>query len=77
MAARILDRYVLACMVLDAAIVLVALAFAESLRRTLPYGLQLADKAYLNLSIYGLALGCWLFSAYHFHLYEWHWTVSL
>lgn len=76
MIGRLLDRYVLACLILDAAMIAATLALAEALRETLPFGLQLADRAYVTPATYALVLACWLVSAFHFRLYEWRWTVS-
>ena len=76
MIARMLDRYVLACLILDALVMLASLSVAEYLRTTLPFGLQLEERGYLNWGVYLLALALWLASAFHFRLYEWRWTVT-
>ncbi len=76
MIARTLDRYVLACLIIDALVVLASLSVAEYLRTTLPFGLQLEDRGYLNGAVYLLVLVLWLASAFHFRLYEWRWTVT-
>ena len=76
MIARMLDRYILACLALDALMIMLSLATAELLRTVLPFGRELGNITYLNAAVYLLALGCWLVSAFHFHLYEWRWTVT-
>jgi len=76
MTARMLDRYVVACLVADIITIVVTLAVAEFLRSTLPFGRQLTSVNYISVAVYLLAVGCWLASAFHFHLYEWHWTVT-
>ena len=76
MIARMLDRYVLACLAIDALMMLATLSVAEYLRTTLPFGLQLEDRGYLNGPVYLLVLVLWLASAFHFRLYEWRWTVT-
>lgn len=74
--ARSLDRYIVACLLLDSALILISLATAELLRATLPFGVDLGDLQYLNWLVYALALGCWLASSFHFRVYEWRWTVT-
>ncbi len=76
MIARMLDRYILACLSLDMLCILATLTLAEYLRTALPFGLQLEDRGYLNWVVYLLALVLWLVSAFHFRLYEWRWTVT-
>lgn len=75
MSARMLDRYVIICLLLDSLLILAALAVAESLRLILPFGVQL-EGGYLRPAVYGLSWVCWLVSSFHFRLYEWRWTVT-